>query len=42
MDVDWRDEYDRTLLSLAAWMGHEAVVKLLHDTCKVDVNWMEG
>ncbi|KAF7182640.1 hypothetical protein CNMCM7691_002301 [Aspergillus felis] len=38
VDVNSRDTYGLTALSLAAENGHEAVVKLLLDTGKVDVN----
>jgi ankyrin repeat domain-containing protein 50 len=41
VDVDSKDKYCRTPLSWAAGNGHEAVVKLLLDTGKVDVNSKE-
>lgn len=37
MDVDLKDKNGRTPLSWAAQNGHEAIVKLLVETGKVDV-----
>lgn len=38
VDVDSKDSYNSTPLSWAAALGSEAVVKLLLDTQKVDVD----
>lgn len=38
VDVDSKDSWGQTPLSMGAQDGHEAVVKLLLETGKVDIN----
>ena len=38
LDVNHRDRFGRTPLFLAAWMGHELVVKALLEHAGIDVN----